>query len=182
VKTPHQFRLISFGLFAASIALAVALAFNGPAPDVTAVVVLGGLFAVAEHRAVVLPNGSGLSASFMLAMSAVVAFEGDARYLGPLLVGLFGGLYVPHFASRSWAKIMANSGVFGLSCAAAAGVAATVPEEFTRSILGQIVVALPVGLTFSLVNFALLVPLVASINRVSMTSVASELWLSDWQV
>ncbi|MFM8303711.1 MAG: HD-GYP domain-containing protein [Actinomycetota bacterium] len=143
---------------------------------------LGCLYALAENRDVELPNGSSVSAGFMLAMASVVVFGDSAPLLGPLLVGACGCMYWPHIRSNQWAKIATNASIFALSSLAAATVYLLIPERETSQVLGQLVAALPIGLTFSLVNFLLLVPVVAAVNKISHGEAARELWLGDLQI
>ena len=75
---------------------------------------LGGLMAFAENQVVVLPDQSSTSGSCMLYMAAVVVFADSSSLLGPLLVGMCGGLYLPHLRHREFAKLMFNIGNFGL--------------------------------------------------------------------
>jgi hypothetical protein len=176
------FRVIALVLGAGTAVLAFPLVAFGPLPDWVAVALLGGLFALAENRVVVLPNGSSISASFMLAMASVVVFRDSAPLLGPLLVGACGCLFVSHLRNREWSKVATNAAIFALSSLAAAAVFMLIPRSVTSDMFGQLVAALPIGLTFSLVNFALLVPVVAAINRVSANEVAKDLWLGDLQI
>ena len=85
---------------------------GSPMPAVEAVLVFAALFALAENQVAVLPNRASASASFMLAMAAIVAFQGQGPVLGALLVGLAGGLYWPHLRSGDWRKILFNSSNF----------------------------------------------------------------------
>jgi len=163
-------------------ALAVALAVVGPLPEWSIVLLLGGLYALAENQDVELPNGSSVSAGFMLAMASVVIFRDSAPLLGPLLVGACGCLYWGHVRDRQWAKIATNASIFALSSVAAATVYLLIPAEATSRVVGQLVAALPIGLTFSLVNFLLLVPVLAFVNRSPHTEVAKDLWLGDLQI
>ena len=107
-------------LGALTVVVAVLLARSSPMPAVEAVLVFAALFALAENQVAVLPNRASASASFMLAMAAIVAFQGQGPVLGALLVGLAGGLYWPHLRSGDWRKILFNSSNFALSSAAAA--------------------------------------------------------------
>jgi hypothetical protein len=61
-----------------------------------------------------------MSASFMLAMAAIVVFADSGALLGPLLVGAFGGIYWPHIVEHDWRKIIENSAIFALSAFVAA--------------------------------------------------------------
>jgi hypothetical protein len=176
------FRLIALVLGASTVVIAFALAAFGPLPDWVWVALLGGLFALAENRVVVLPDGSSVSASFMLAMASVVVFRDTAPLLGPLLVGACGCLFVPHLRNQEWSKVATNAAIFALSSLTAAAVFMLIPRSVTNDMIGQLAAALPIGLTFSLVNFALLVPVVAAKNRAPTNEVAKDLWLGDLQI
>ncbi|MFA5885597.1 MAG: HD domain-containing phosphohydrolase, partial [Acidimicrobiia bacterium] len=158
------------------------LAIYGPLPAWAPVLLLGGLYALAENRDVVLPNGSSVSAGFMLAMASVVVFRDSAPLLGPLFVGACGCLFIPHFRNRQWAKIVSNAAIFALSSVAAAAVFLLIPHEATSGMAGQLFAALPIGLTFSLVNFVLLVPVVAAVTKIARSDAAKDLWLGDLQI
>src|SRR5215203_1374639 len=110
----HRFRPISLALGLFTIALAVVLAAVGPLPKWLPIVMLGCLYALAENRDVVLPNGSSVSAGFMLAMASVVYFRNTSPLLGPLLVGACGCLFLPHLRNREWAKVATNAAIFAL--------------------------------------------------------------------
>ena len=157
------------------------LALTTPAPAVVPLVLLGALFAIAENRIVLLPNNS-MSASFMLGMAAVVVFSAQGAILGPLIVGMCGALYLPHLRGRQWTLILFNIGNFGLPTLASAGIYAVVPGNITSSVAGQLLAAVPVGLTFSMLNFLLLVPAVTMRSGSPMGEVAQELWLGDLQI
>lgn len=176
------FRPIAALLGATCLALAAVLALQGSSPQWQVVLVLGGLYALAENQDVRLPNDSSISAGFMLAMAGVVVFRSEGAILGPLLVGLCGGLYLEHIRTRQWAKVVTNSSIFALSSLAAALVFELIPAQAVESIPGQLIAALPIGLTFSLVNFVLLVPVVAAANSTSYRAVARDLWLGDLQI
>ncbi|MEX0666181.1 MAG: HD domain-containing phosphohydrolase [Acidimicrobiia bacterium] len=158
------------------------LSVESPSPNVAALVILGVLCAFAANTSVVLPNDSAMSASFMLAVSSIVVFHEDARFLGPLLVGIAGGMYFPHIRERQWRKVFFNAGSLGLAALAAAGVYSIFPDNVLRSIPGQLAVAIPTALTYSLVNFVLLTLALALHENRPINEVAKELWLGDLQI
>lgn len=178
----NPFRSTAAALGAAGCSVGVLLFLAGAQPQWQVVLVLGGLYALAENRDVRLANGSSVSAGFMLAMAGVVVFREEAALLGPFLVGACGGLYLPHIKTRQWAKVITNSSIYALSSLAAALVFSFIPESAIASIPGQLLAALPIGLTFSLVNFLLLVPVVAAANNAKVREVARDLWLGDLQI
>lgn len=181
----QPFRSFALALGGVTLAAGVVLWTLGPVPELAPVVLLGGLYALAENRDVVLPNGSSISAGFMLAMAAVVVFRDSdpaSPLLGPLLVGACGCIFIPHFRRCEWAKIVTNGSIYALSSLAAAIVFLLIPEGATSTVGGQLVAALPIGLTFSLVNFLLLVPVIAAVNRTPRADAAKQLWLGDLQI
>jgi hypothetical protein len=185
----ERLRTRSFALAAlctgvAVVALAAGgyLSIEGPAPNVAALAILGVLCAFAANTSVVLPNDSAMSASFMLAVSSIVVFHEDAYLLGPLLVGIAGGMYFPHIREREWRKVSFNAGSLGLAALAAAGVYAIVPDDVLESVPGQLAAAIPTALTYSLVNFVLLTFALALHEKRPVNEVAEELWLGDLQI
>jgi riboflavin transporter FmnP len=164
-----------------ALAIAVVLAFTTPLPDPVPLVLLGGLFALAENHSLLLSNMS-MSASFMLGIAAVVVFASSGAILGPLLVGMCGALYFRYLRERNWTLVLANIGNFGLATLAAAGVYSIVPSSVTSSVVGQLLAAIPAGLTYSLLNYAFLVPAVSMRRGAPIPEVARELWLGDLQI
>ena len=180
--TARRFHLYCGALAALTVGLAVALAGFGPLPTWSSVLLLGALFAFAENSSVELPNRSGLSASLMLALAAIVVFQNDAPYLGPLLVGFFGCLYLPHIRNREWAKISFNFANFGLSTLAAALIYGALPIADRGSTGLQVLVAIPTALTYSSVNSVLLTGAMVILTRRPVRAVAREMWLGDLQI
>jgi riboflavin transporter FmnP len=180
-KTPRAFTAYCAGLGFVALVTAAVLALTTPPPHPLPLILLGVLFAIAENRVVLLPNNS-MSASFMLGMAAVVVFASSGAILGPLVVGMCGALYLPHLRNRQWTLLLFNVGNFGLATLAAAGVYAVIPSSVTASVAGQLLAAVPAGLTFSLLNFAFLVPAVTMRSGSPVQEVAQELWLGDLQI
>src|SRR5450759_2842427 len=106
--------------FVVAVGVAVPLALNGEHPALGSLLLLAALCTFAEHVIVRLPNGSSVSASVMISLAAVFVFRGAAPLLGPLLVGMAGGIYWPHIRRRDWRRLAFNVGALGLSTAAAA--------------------------------------------------------------
>lgn len=167
---------------ASAVGFATVLAIRGPLPALVPLLLFGALLALAEHFAVVLPNASGLSASFMLGMAAVVVFRTDAPLLGPLLVGMCGGIYLPHLQQREWRKIAFNVGNLGLATLAAAAVFSLFDSGPDDSVVRLLLGAIPACLAFSAVNFLVLVVLMALRDDAPVHATASELWLGDLEI
>ena len=175
-------RALCIGVAVLAAATCVVLVLVGPTPDAAALLILGVLCAFAANTSVVLPNDSAMSASFMLAVASIVVFHGDARLLGPLVVGIAGGLYLPHIREREARKVLFNAGSLGLSALAAAAVYSLVPSDVVESVPGQLAAAIPTALTYSLVNFVLLTLALSLHDGRQIREVADELWLGDLQI
>ncbi len=133
---------------------AAALVIGGGTVPVAALLVLVALCVFAEHIVVRHPNGAALSGSAVVALASVFVFRRDAPLLGPLLVGLAGGLYFPHLRRGQWQLICFNAGNFGLSSLAAAGtyqLVAGTTSEIVPSLLGGIAA----GLAYCAVNVSI---------------------------
>jgi hypothetical protein len=180
-KSPRDIRPYCFGVGLAALATTAVLALTTPTPNLLAVVLFGALFALAENRVVELPRMT-MSASFMLAMAAAVAFAPSGALLGPMVVGMAGALFIPHLRERKWPQVAFNAGNFGFACLAAAVVYEVVPTTVSGSVVGQLFAAVPVGLTFSLCNFVLLVPALAMRSGSPIREIAEEYWVSDLQI
>lgn len=181
-KSDRLLTLLCVGVATAALAAVIVLAVLGPQPNLVALFIFGGLSVFAANTSVELPNGSALSASFMLCIASVVVFYGDAQYLGPLVVGAAAGIYFPHIREREWKKVLFNAGSLGLSALAAASVYSIVPENILESVPGELAASIPTALVYSLVNFVFLTLALSLHERRSIASVADELWLGDLQI
>ncbi|MBM3659079.1 MAG: HD domain-containing protein [Actinobacteria bacterium] len=180
-EASSRFTAYCIGIFVAALALCVGFYLGGQRPPIDQVLILGLLFAVAENRSVELPNKSSLSASLMIAMTAIVLFSAPAPNLGPLVVGLCGGLYLPQLRSRDWRKVLFNSANFGLSSLAASALfELIVPTAPAPAFL--LAASIPVALLYSLANSALLVPAMSMLTHRSLADVSQEMWVSDIQI
>src|SRR5260370_12873329 len=106
--------------FIVAVGLAVPLALNGEHPAIGPLLLLAALCTFAEHIIVRLPNGSSVSASVMISLAAVFVFRDSAPLLGPLLVGMAGGIYWDHVRRRDWRRLAFNIGTLRLSTLTAA--------------------------------------------------------------
>jgi putative nucleotidyltransferase with HDIG domain len=183
-RSRREAALTALCICVASVAFVVALhlAATGPAPDLIALAILSVLCAFAANTSVVLPNDSAVSASFMLAVASIVVFHDNADLLGPLVVGMAGGLYLPHIREREWRKFLFNVGSLGLAALAAACVYSVVPSNVLDNVAGQLLAAVPTALTYSLVNFLLLTCVFALNDDRPLRRVADDLWLGDLQI
>jgi len=134
----------------AALVLAAALAFRGPLPALIPLVTLGGLFVFAENISVELPSGASISASFVMIMASVVVFRTSDSRLGPVAVGMLGGLYLPHLRALEWRKVAMNVGGFGL----ATFVTSSFYWALPRSVLNDIPLLVASSIGAAVVFFA----------------------------
>ena len=140
--------------FALALCAVGVLASNDARLPVTTVVVLAALWVFAEHIVVRHENGAALSGSVVVALAAVFVFRRDAPLLGPLLVGMAGGLYLPHLRERNWQLIAFNAGNFGLSSLSAAAVYQLIAGT-TSNILPTFLGAVGAGAAYCVVNVSM---------------------------
>lgn len=178
----NSFRAYCAGLLALTVSCAVFFAFTDGLPTWASVLILGGLFAFAENASVELPNRSGLSASLMLALAAIVVFHHESPYLGPLIVGSFGCLYLPHLRHREWSKISFNLANFALSTLVASLVFNLLPLDHRGSTGLEVLISIPTALAYSTANSVLLTGAVIILTRRQFRAVAREMWLGDLQI
>ena len=120
------------------------------------------LLALCMNRFVFFPNETGVTADAAVLFAAMVAFGGDAAWLGPLCLALLvGPLDAKHWGTRSFARMAYNSGSTAL--ATAAGLAVFVPLAHTlgsgwTAALGAVAAsAVPYVVTESVLGVVLLV-------------------------
>jgi hypothetical protein len=140
---------------AVAVGLAVLLAVRGEHAAIGPLLLLAALCMFAEHIIVHLPNGSSVSASVMISLAAVFVFREHAPLLGPLLVGMAGGIYWPHLRARDWRRLAFNVGTLGLASLAAAG-AFTLVAQSAHSVVVELLGAVAAAVAYWLVNVALL--------------------------
>jgi hypothetical protein len=182
LQPPRVLTAYFAGLGFVAFGVAAVLAATTPLPEPVPVVVLGVLFAVAENRCVLLAGNVAVSASFMLGMAAVIVFAPSGALLGPLLVGMCGGLYLPHIRARRWSLILFNAGNLGLATLSAAVVYSVVPSSVTGTITGQLLAAIPAGLACSLTNFTFLITASRIEGGASRAEVFQEYWVNTLQL
>jgi hypothetical protein len=170
-------RATALGVGAAVIAAAVAtvpLAGAKPsAPPFLAVVLLGGLFLLAENSGVLLPTRASASPSLMVALTAITAFSAYGpvpAISGSLLVGLIGGFPVAEWRRREFRVVAINCGQYGLAAAAAAGVFAILSPtgQFAGVIVGVLATMM-----FSAVNVGVVMPLMSARHQLTLR----QLWV-----
>src|SRR4051794_5852347 len=149
------------GLAALAAGIGVALGIRGPLPAATSLLALALLHVFAENQITDLTPELGSSAGVMLCTAAMVVFRADQSALGVLLVGVAGGLYLPHLLHWEWRKLLFNCAMFSLSAVSSVAVfwaiAGTGPASPARLLLA----ALPTALVYSVVNVVLVCGVVA---------------------
>jgi hypothetical protein len=153
-KTPRVVNVYFVALGLLAFVVVAVLAFVTPSPSPVPLLVFGFLFAVAENRCVFFTKDVAMSASFMLAMAAVIVFGPSGSIVGPVIVGMCGSLYLPQIRTRRWPILLFNAGNFGFATLAAAVVYTAVPQSLTGTMTGQLLAAVPTAFAFSLFNLA----------------------------
>jgi hypothetical protein len=127
VVIPRRARWYSVVVLVIALAFTAALALGGAAlPDPGLMLLLAIPFALCMNRYLFFPNEVGVTADAAVMFAALVAFRGDAQWLGPLLLALLAGpLDARHWGARAFTRMAFNSGSTALT--AAAGLAAFVP-------------------------------------------------------
>lgn len=143
---------ISLVVFLAATGGSVALAMGGDRPRWVALVLFGALGVFAENLDVPLPVGDNVGAGFMLQIAAIIVFRDAGSLLGPLVVGMCCGVYVPHLRERAWRKVAFNIGNFGLSALASATALTFVPLWWFDHAATLLLAALIAAVTFFIVN------------------------------
>ena len=166
----------------AAVALAVVFATNGEHVAVGPLLLLGALCAFAEHIIVRLPNGSSVSASVMISLAAVFVFRDSAPLLGPLLVGMAGGIYWPHLTSRDWRRVAFNVGALGLASLAAAAAFSVVAQS-AHTVVLELLGAVAAAVAYWLVDVALLGVTMRLRDGGSLHQQLSDLWgFADFEI
>jgi 5'-deoxynucleotidase YfbR-like HD superfamily hydrolase len=161
---------------------ALALATGSEAVPLTELAVLAGLWIFAEHIVVHHPNGAALSGSVVVALAAVFVFRRDAPLLGPLLVGLAGGLYLPHLRRQQGLLICFNAGNFALSSLSAAFTYQLV-AGMTSGIVPTLLGAIGAGLAYCAVNVSIVGVGLHFRHRMAFATLVPTLWgFADLQI
>src|SRR6476646_91357 len=98
----RAFRIYTTTMALVSLATAGYLAVRYGLPALGPTLLFCSLTVYSEHRSVEFAEGAAMNAGFIVLMAAIVAFHGtSAALLGPLLVGMSKGIYVPHIRAHS---------------------------------------------------------------------------------
>ena len=158
---PRTRTLVYVSLVAASATVAAVRVATDGLGDPWALAVFAALGLAAEHTAVVLPSGFGVSPTLMLVLAAVYVSGSDGHYLAGALAAAGFGVFLPHLRARHFDRVAFNVSQFFLSGLAAAAVIGALHPALGGSLGAFVVAAVPASLVFSTVNIGLLVPVVA---------------------
>jgi HD-GYP domain-containing protein (c-di-GMP phosphodiesterase class II) len=166
----------------ATVAAAAALLARGPAPAVLPVFLLGALLCYSDNRPIFLPSGQLISPSFILIMAAIVVFRPDGAIAGPIIVSLFGGLYLPHLRERAWDKMLGNIGAYGLATLAATLLFDALPTSVLDEVGLLALASLACALVFFAVNTVIVAGYYACLERESLRDGLREMLRGHLQV
>jgi len=139
--TPFPRQLWWYGalLFALSAGALAVFGLRQGMPELAPVLLFGALVVFAHNRAVTLPGVVGVAADTMLFMAAVVVFAAEHTLAGAVVIGMLGGVYIPHLNRASWGWIPYNAGAHGLSVSVAALVYAPLVARSPHSFPGTLI-------------------------------------------
>jgi HD superfamily phosphohydrolase YqeK len=115
-------------LFVSAAALLVALtstffSIDSLTPQLALAILLFAAFAaLATNLEIVVRSGFGLGGHIMILIASVVVFRESSVFIGPVIVGAFGGLNLTQIRQREWDKVAFNTAADSLSIAAGAAV------------------------------------------------------------
>jgi hypothetical protein len=155
-RFPSSLRWFAAGSSTLAVAVAIVLACTRPLPAFAPFCVFGALVLFAEHRAVALPSGMLVTPGFMVGMASIVVFRHDGALLGPLLIGLLSGVYLPHLRNRAYGWITFNAGIIALATVAAAAAYELVPGTVVDHFPGALAAVVPPTIAFVAVEWLLL--------------------------
>src|SRR5581483_4964544 len=117
----------AYALFAAVMGLLLGSAIvstllTNRRPDLGLLALFGCLMFVTENRDRVFSDETSVSASIVVGIASIFAFQGSAQFFGPLLTASLAGFYLPHLRQLDLPKIVINSSSIGLSALSGAVV------------------------------------------------------------
>jgi 5'-deoxynucleotidase YfbR-like HD superfamily hydrolase len=162
LRRPNRVEVICLAVGTAAASAAVLASRASAMPAIVPLLLFGTLFAFAENQIVVVANRTSVSASFMVAMAAVVVFRAEHSLIGPMLVGACGAFYIPHFRTFDWRKIVFNLGNYSLAVLTAAVTFAALPHSGSGWVPTMLLLSVPTTLASSLLDIALLTLVVSA--------------------
>ena len=178
-RNQRTLRRIAAALCALAIALG-AVSWAISSPQVTRdsaldVMILGLLAALAANFEIEIRPRVSMSGHIMVAMASLVVCWDDRFFLGPLIVGAFGGLTAFHLRKREYSKVLINSAIDAICL-----LVAFIPFWFiagatNESAVGLVAAMAAASLTYSVVDsFLLSIPL-AALSRERYMSLVGEI-------
>ncbi|MFN8024839.1 MAG: hypothetical protein U0W40_00345 [Acidimicrobiia bacterium] len=163
---PRVVRIVAAVLLGLALAALGWLLLTGSdTPTLPALLLFVGLFALSTNHDVVFPAPYAASADLAVLLAAVVAFRGNAAFVGPVLVGLAAGpLDVVHWRRRAFLQMTWNSGARALIALAAAGAFAAVTATAGSSVPALVGAAVAAVLAATVVDAVVSLLLVAGLG------------------
>lgn len=143
---PRSLRAYTTGLAVVVGALGVVLATRTEMPAWGAVAVFAVLIVFSEQSQVTLPNGGAITPGLMVGVAAIVVSGETDSFLGPLIVGVAAGLYLPYLRRGRRGFIVLNAATVALSYLASAAVEAPFHDSIRGSAALGALAAIPIAL------------------------------------
>ena len=153
---PRQLFWYAGLLFVSSLGAACLSIVRGGAPQAAATLLFGSLLVFSLHRRVTLPSGVSVQAGTMILLAAVVFYVYQGPVGGAVIVGMLGGLYLPHLSRSAWGWIPFNAGTYGLAAFAAAETYSPLVSRMPASFPGALVPLIAATAVYILVSWSLL--------------------------
>jgi hypothetical protein len=143
MSLPTGFRAYAASVGIAALATMGWLVAGEPTPPLGTLALFCALVLYSSHRSVEFAEGSFVNADFMVMMAAVVAFSDTSPLLGPAIVAVARGLYLPELRRKAWSLISLNagSGLFAIVCAALIGMATGTPRDGAAALIAALLEA-----------------------------------------
>ncbi len=143
---PRTLRLYSAGLALVVVVLAALIGTGTEFPAWEATVVFAVLIIFSEQSQVTLPNGGAITPGLLVGVAAIVVSGETNSLLGPLIVGVAAGLYIPYLKRGSRGFIILNSAIVAISYVASALVEAPLHNAIRDSATLGALSAIPIAL------------------------------------
>ena len=148
-------RALEITTLALAVAAVALSAFVTREIDLVVVLAFGALVVLAENTSVLVHPGTDMSPTFMIVMASIAMLDGDGSLVGASLIGLCGGLYLPHIRQRRWGILAFNCGQYALASLGAA-VAYVAFGDVSGGM--HVAAAVAAALAFGAINVGLVLP------------------------
>jgi hypothetical protein len=167
-------------LAAAGVLVVVLVAAGAPLPRPGPLLLLAVPLALCINRYVFFPNETGVTADAAVLFAAMVAFRGDAPWVGPLLLALLvGPLDARHWHERSFARMAYNSGATALVTAAGLAVFVPLGHELGPTWTATVAAAAAASVLYVLTESVFGVALVALLGEPASVAVRQQARLNS---